>query len=102
MTPEELLDGYSWCYRRLFSLRSILRRRPVQLRAVLPYLAMSYLYKRANWLWPILIRHGLTATVWRPLVERTRQRHVRFRRTLGETEAYQPTSPAGAVICAGI
>ena len=28
MTPEELADGYAWCYRRLFSHRSIWRRRP--------------------------------------------------------------------------
>ena len=28
MTPEQLADGYAWCYRRLFSHRSIWRRRP--------------------------------------------------------------------------
>ena len=57
MTPEELADGYAWCYRRLFSHRSIWRRRPRDWRAVPAYLAMSYLYKRSNWLWPLLIRH---------------------------------------------
>ena len=36
---------------------------------MLPYLAMSYLYKRANRLWPFLIRHRLTAAVWRPLIQ---------------------------------
>ena len=44
-------------------------RRPSDARAVLPYLAMSYLYKRSNWLWYRLIRHRLTARVWRGLVE---------------------------------
>jgi radical SAM superfamily enzyme YgiQ (UPF0313 family) len=84
MTPRELFDGYAWCYRRLFSHASIWRRRPRDPRAVPAYLAMSYLYKRANWLWPLLIRHRLTARAWRPLVELTRRRHVRFRRRLAE------------------
>src|SRR5580704_8729637 len=40
MTPEQLAEGYAWCYRRLFSHRSIWRRRPADLRALIPYLAM--------------------------------------------------------------
>jgi radical SAM superfamily enzyme YgiQ (UPF0313 family) len=104
MTAEELFEGYAWCYRRLFSHRSIWRRRPEDWRAVLPYLAMSYLYKRSNRLWHLLIRHQATATVWRPLVEWTRRRHVRFRRRLGrprETEgAVAPM--AGVVVAAGV
>jgi hypothetical protein len=40
---------------------------------------MSYLYKRSNRLWHLLIKHELTHLVWRPLVELTRRRHVRFR-----------------------
>ena len=60
MTAEELADGYAWCYRHLFSHGSIWRRRPEEAGAVLPYLAMSYLYKRMNWLWPSLIRYRLT------------------------------------------
>jgi radical SAM superfamily enzyme YgiQ (UPF0313 family) len=82
MTVEELAAGYAWCYRRLFSHTSIWRRRPADVRAVLPYLAMSYLYKRSNWLWYSLIRHRLTATVWHGLVELTRRRHLKFRRRL--------------------
>src|SRR5262249_2973248 len=82
MTPEELAEGYAWCYRRLFSHRSIWRRRPADPRAVLPYLAMSYLYKRSNRIWYYLIRHRLTAAAWRGLVEWTRRRHLRFRRRL--------------------
>ena len=50
-----------------------------------PYLAMSVLYKRANPLWRLLIRHRLTARVWRPLVEATRRRHLAFRRRLAES-----------------
>ena len=82
MTVDELSDGYVWCYERLFSHGSIWRRRPDDLRAVPPYLAMSYLYKRSNLLWHWLIRHRLTAMVWRPLVGLTRQRHLGFRRRL--------------------
>lgn len=82
MTPEELERGYAWLYERLFSAASIWRRRPEEMRAVLPYLAMSWLYKRSNALWHILIRHGLVHTVWGPLVEATRKRHLKFRRRL--------------------
>jgi radical SAM superfamily enzyme YgiQ (UPF0313 family) len=82
MTPGQLYDGYAWCYRRLFSSASIWRRRPADWRAVAPYLAMSYLYKRSNRLWHLLIKHRLTHSVWRPLVEWTRRRHVRFRKQL--------------------
>ena len=87
MTPEELTDGYAWCYERLFSHRSIWTRRPADASAVLPYLAMSYLYKRSNRFWHLLIRHRLQHTVWHPLVEYTRQRHVRFRRRLEASSA---------------
>jgi radical SAM superfamily enzyme YgiQ (UPF0313 family) len=82
MTERQLCEGYAWCYRRLFSHESIWRRRPRDWRAVPAYLGMSYLYKRANWLWPLLIRHQLVHTVWRPLVEFTRRRHLHFRRRL--------------------
>ncbi len=101
MTPEELAEGYAWCYRRLFSHASIWRRRPHDPRAVLPYLAMSYLYKRSNLLWHFLIRHRLTATVWRPLVEWTRRRHLRFRRRL-EAAGEAPDLRAAAVVTAGV
>jgi len=82
MTERELAEGYSWCYRRLFSHRSIWHRRPLDPRAVLPYLAMSYLYKRSNRIWHLLIRKRLTALVWRPFVDLTRRRHLAFRRRL--------------------
>ncbi len=94
MSPEELMDGYAWCYRRLFSHASIWKRRPADPAAVLPYLGMAYLYKRSNRLWHYLIRYRLTGIVWRPLVEWTRYRHVGFRRKL---EAPRATAilPAG-------
>lgn len=88
MSPEQLMAGYAWSYQRLFSHRSIWRRRPEDAAAVLPYLGMSYLYKRSNWLWHYLIRYRLTGIVWRPLVEWTRLRHVGFRKRLlnGKTD----------------
>jgi radical SAM superfamily enzyme YgiQ (UPF0313 family) len=80
MSPEELEQGYAWIYQRLFSHRSIWRRRPEDWRAVPPYLAMSYLYKRSNRFWRFLIQHGLVHTVWGPLIELTRLRHMRLRK----------------------
>jgi len=99
MTPEELAEGYAWCYRRLFSHRSIWRRRPADPRAVLSYLAMSYLYKRSNRLWHFLIQKRLTARVWRPLVELTRRRHLVLRKRLAN-----PALPltASRVVPAGV
>jgi radical SAM superfamily enzyme YgiQ (UPF0313 family) len=100
MTPQQLADGYAWLYKRLFSHASIWRRRPRDLRAVLPYLAMSYLYKRSNLLWYFLIRHRLTGLVWRPLVAWTRLRHVRFRRRLAGADAMPHA--AAQVVTAGV
>jgi hypothetical protein len=82
MTQEELAQGYSWLYQRLFSHASIWHRRPSDWRAVMPYLAMSYLYKRSNRFWHFLIRRKLVSAAWRPLVELTRRRHLKFRREL--------------------
>jgi hypothetical protein len=102
MTPEQLADGYAWCYDRLFSHSSIWRRRPSDVRAVLPYLAMSYLYKRSNRFWHLLIKHQLTALAWRPLVEWTRRRHIRFRHALARIEDEQASWTSGAVVSAGV
>ncbi|HXJ57926.1 MAG TPA: radical SAM protein [Verrucomicrobiae bacterium] len=82
MTPEELALGYDWLYRRLFSVVSIWRRRPRQASAILPYVAMSLLYKRSNRFWRLLIKHRLVHTIWSPLVSWTRLRHLAFRRRL--------------------
>ncbi len=101
MTPEELADGYGWCYRRLFSHRSIWRRRPADPRAVPAYLAMSYLYKRSNRLWKFLIQQRLTAWAWRPLVELTRRRHLKFRQRLA-SETERPGRRSAAVVSAGV
>ncbi|MCB9594252.1 MAG: B12-binding domain-containing radical SAM protein [Sandaracinaceae bacterium] len=82
MRPDELQRGYEWLYQRTFGHRSIWNRRPADPRAVPPYLAMAYLYKRSNPLWRVLIERDLTQWAWRPLVEWTRARHLRRRAEL--------------------
>lgn len=101
MSVEELAAGYAWCYRKAFSHRSIWRRRPADRSAVLSYLAMSYLYKRSNPVWHFLIRSQLTAIVWRPLVERSRRRHLRFRARLAARELPAGETPP-MVVSAGV
>jgi radical SAM superfamily enzyme YgiQ (UPF0313 family) len=92
MTPEELERGYAWIYQRLFSHTSIWRRRPsgaganTDWRSVAAYLAMSYLYKRSNRFWRLLIKYHLVHAVWRPVVELSRLRHVAFRAELAASE----------------
>jgi radical SAM superfamily enzyme YgiQ (UPF0313 family) len=103
MCPEQLEEGYAWCYRTLFSHRSIWRRRPHDREAVPGYLAMSYLYKRSNFFWHLLIRHRLTARVWQPLVRQAQRRHLKWRRKLEsipESELHRPR--ATAVVSAGV
>ena len=99
MTVDELQAGYAWCYERLFSHASIWRRRPADWRAVPAYLAMSYLYKRSNRIWHRLIRHQLTATVWRPLIELSRRRHLRFRKRLARRHGDRR---AASIVSAGV
>lgn len=99
MSPEELEEGYAWLYQRLFSHASIWKRRPESLAAVPPYVAMSYLYKRSNRLWHLLIKHDLVHTVWRPLVEITRLRHLSYRKRLERTSGVNAT---GQVLPAGV
>jgi hypothetical protein len=65
---------------------------------------MSYLYKRSNLFWHLLIRHRLTARVWRPIVEQARRRHLKYRRrleTLAEPEINTPRR-ATSVVSAGV
>jgi radical SAM superfamily enzyme YgiQ (UPF0313 family) len=100
MSPEELEEGYAWMYQHLFSHASIWRRRPADWRAVPPYLAMSYLYKRSNRGWHFLIRNHLVHAVWRPLVEMTRQRHLQFRRDLEATG--DSSRREGSIVAAGV
>ena len=100
MSPEELEQGYGWLYRRLFSHASIWRRRPEDWRAVAPYLAMSYLYKRSNRFWHVLIKHDMVHAVWQPLVEVTRLRHLRFRERLERQSS--PAGASGAVMAPGV
>ena len=100
MSPEELEHGYAWIYQRLFSHASIWRRRPEQWQAVPLYIAMSYLYKRSNRFWHLLIKHDLVNPVWTPLVEMTRWRHVHYRRNLAQSEA--AIGASGQVVSAGV
>lgn len=100
MSVEQLAEGYEQCYRRIFSHASIWRRRPTDWRSVAPYLAMSYLYKRSNLLWHFLIRHRLTSTVWRPLIEITRRRHLAFRQRLQQQDPGKLRGPA--IVSAGV
>ena len=99
MSPEELEEGYAWIYRWLFSHASIWARRPQDWHAVPAYLGMSYLYKRSNRFWRLLIKHHLVHAVWSPLVELTRRRHLRFRERLERAESAGAT---GNVVTAGV
>jgi radical SAM superfamily enzyme YgiQ (UPF0313 family) len=100
MTPHELEHGYAWIYQRLFSHTSIWRRRPEDWQAIPLYLAMSYLYKRSNRFWHLLIKHDLVNPVWKPLVEMTRWRHVRYRRQLAARES--AAGAPGQIVSAGV
>ena len=100
MEPEELEQGYGWLYERLFSHTSIWKRRPDDWGAVAPYLASSYLYKRSNRFWHLLIKRHLVHRAWRPLVELTRVRHLRFRQKLAACDV--PTVSQGNVVTAGV
>jgi radical SAM superfamily enzyme YgiQ (UPF0313 family) len=75
MSPAELEEGYAWCYRELFSARSIWRRRPRNAAALPSYLAGSFLYKKMNWFWPRLTRARATHAVWHPLIALARRHH---------------------------
>lgn len=61
---------------------------------------MSYLYKRSNRFWHLLIKHDLVNPVWKPLVEMTRWRHVRYRQQLLRAES--PVTTPGQVVSAGV
>ncbi len=62
------------------------------------YLAMGLLYKKTNWLWPWVIRHRLTHTLWHPLVEASRLRHLHYRKELIRSRAM----PGGVVVAPGV
>jgi radical SAM superfamily enzyme YgiQ (UPF0313 family) len=100
MEPEELERGYAWTYQRLFSHQSIWQRRPEDWRAVPLYLAMSYLYKRSNRFWHLLIKHDLVHTVWSPLIELTRLRHIYYRKSLRREDVN--ATMCGSAVSAGV
>jgi hypothetical protein len=61
---------------------------------------MSYLYKRSNRFWRLLIKHHMVHAVWRPLVELTRLRHLRFRQELCTSETLK--RPGIHVVAGGV
>jgi hypothetical protein len=66
-------------------------------------MAMSYLYKKSNWMWRWLIKLRLTHLVWRPLVSITRRRHVAFREQLArQTEVSEESSLRINIVSAGV
>lgn len=102
MSCEQLDRGYAWCYDRLFSHRSIWKRRPADRKAVPAYLAMSYLYKRSNRFWHLLIKHRLTAAAWRPLIEHSRRRHLKLRAHLEALGVDEAPMRARQYVSAGV
>lgn len=90
MEPEELESGYARCYQRVFSLESIWRRRPRKIGAAAAYLAMTYLYKRCNWLWAPLIGRRKVRTVWRPLILASKWRHLAGRAAIARKPVWMP------------
>ncbi len=99
MSSHELEEGYAWCYRELFSVGSIWRRRPRDSAALPAYLAGSILYKRMNWLWPRLTHARATHAVWRPLIALARRRHVA--RMVKVASTREPTCAANGLRCNG-
>jgi len=61
---------------------------------------MSYLYKRSNRFWRLLIKHHLVHAVWWLLVELTRRRHVRFRQEL--SASHLSSHPGVSVVASGV
>ncbi|MDP7113168.1 MAG: radical SAM protein [Myxococcota bacterium] len=99
MTPAQLEAGYRRAYRRLFSHRSILRRRPVRTGDVPSYLVGSYLYKHANRVWPHAIRHRWTRALWRPLIHGARLRQQGVVRELDRDAGAAVATPAEPGSC---
>ncbi len=56
--------------------------------------------KRSNRFWHLLIKHHMVHAVWRPLVELTRVRHLRFRKGLAEADTLR--AAPGNVVTAGV
>jgi radical SAM superfamily enzyme YgiQ (UPF0313 family) len=99
MTPAQLEAGYRRAYRRLFSHRSILRRRPTRTGDVPSYLVGSYLYKHANRVWPHAIRHRWTRALWRPLIHGARLRQQGVVRELDRGAGEAVAMPAEPRSC---
>ena len=59
MTPEQLLSGYLWMYRRMYSISNILKRLPDTPSQRAPYLLFSFLYRKFGRATSFLARFGL-------------------------------------------
>ena len=75
------------------------RQIPSALTALPAFLAMTYLYKRSNWLWSYMIRQQLVNAVWSPLVRAARAANLRHRRRLLEGSC---SSSAGMPVSAAV
>jgi hypothetical protein len=69
---------------------------------VAPYLAIVVPLQTLEFVLDLLIRHSLTNFAWRPLVEITRRRHLRFRRRLTSSNVASRQIGICAVISAGV
>ena len=65
MTPEELLNGYLWIYKQLYSLPNIARRLPAQTANWIPFLLFNLGYRKLGNVIAGLTRIGLTHAVMR-------------------------------------
>jgi len=98
MSPEELEHGYA----SSTSFHTLLfgdATPPIGAPLLRIWRCLT-LYKRSNRFWRLLIKHHLVHAVWRPLVELTRLRHVRFRQELAASEPLN--RPGANVITASV
>jgi radical SAM superfamily enzyme YgiQ (UPF0313 family) len=91
MSAEELHAGYRRAYRELYAWRTVIARRPqvagsptARAARVGAYLAMTTLYKKADFVWRLLAPLRLTHAAWHPLVALHRELAWRARGQGGE------------------
>ena len=102
MSPEELEAGYAWCYRPVVfaRARSGVAGRPTGVRSRPTWRCRIFTSDRTG-SGIFSIKHRLTGPVWRPLVECTRRRHLKFRRRLASLSTTE-RAMAGTVVSAGV
>ena len=98
MTPEQLAEGYAWCYRRLFSHALDLAAPAARTGGrCCPTWRCRTFTRRSNRLWHWLIRHRLTAAAWRRPGGVTRRRHVAFPAAAGSGDGRGGAGTGGVV-----